>query len=151
MQSVVSDDGLKCRQWGPTQHNPHPEILLPPKNAHSNSCCASFSLGPHQLLLWITNSNLAPFPEALSRTQAALLAVWSSSSMAQTAHAPAAALTHPHSSPPGWGTAPPCSLSCTCHHPEWHGGGRLSIPSQRGHGMSCRMGDRLRERINTPG
>lgn len=143
--------GLSAGTEHPHSITPNPEILLPPKNAHSNACCASFSLGLHKLLLWIPNSNLAPLPEALSRTQAAFLAVWSSSSMAQTAHPPAAPLTHPHSSPPGWGTAPPRSLSCTSHHPEWHGGGRLSIPKQRGHGMSCRMDGRLREKINTPG
>lgn len=56
--------GLSAGAEQPHSITPYPEILLPPKNAHS---CASFSLGPHKLLLWITNFNLTPLPEGLSR------------------------------------------------------------------------------------
>lgn len=51
MKLVSSDDRLKCGHQAPTKYNPYTEILLPPKNAHSNASCANFSLGPHKLLL----------------------------------------------------------------------------------------------------
>lgn len=57
-------------------------------------------------------------------------------------------LTYPHNIPPGWDTALPCSLSCTFRWLESRGDGKLSTPNQKGHGMSCRMDDRLDKKIN---